>query len=74
MRITLRVWRQKSRDDEGRMVTYELDDVNENMSFLEMLDVLNEKLTLQGDLTNVLQKAHAKINKKNAKSSPNGNM
>ena len=48
MRITLRVWRQKSRDDEGRMVTYELDDVNENMSFLEMLDVLNEKLTLQG--------------------------
>lgn len=49
MRITLRVWRQKSRDDEGRMVTYELDDVNENMSFLEMLDVLNEKLTLQGE-------------------------
>ncbi len=31
------------------MVTYELDDVNENMSFLEMLDVLNEKLTLQGE-------------------------
>ena len=49
MRITLRVWRQKSRDDEGRMVTYELDDVNENRSFLEMLDVLNEKLTLQGE-------------------------
>ena len=49
MRITLRVWRQKSRDDEGRMVTYELDGVNENMSFLEMLDVLNEKLTLPGE-------------------------
>ena len=49
MRITLRVWRQKSRDDEGRMVTDERDDVNENMSFLEMLDVLNEKLTLQGE-------------------------
>ena len=48
MNITLRVWRQKSRDDEGRMVTYQVDDVNENMSFLEMLDVLNEKLTLQG--------------------------
>src|SRR5690606_25269365 len=46
--ITLRVWRQKSRDDEGRMVTYQVEDVNENMSFLEMLDVLNEKLTLQG--------------------------
>ena len=49
MNITLRVWRQKSRDDEGRMVTYQVDDVNENMSFLEMLDVLNEKLTLQGE-------------------------
>ncbi|HLU98290.1 MAG TPA: succinate dehydrogenase/fumarate reductase iron-sulfur subunit [Thermobifida alba] len=48
MNITLRVWRQKSRDDEGRMVTYQVEDVNENMSFLEMLDVLNEKLTLQG--------------------------
>jgi succinate dehydrogenase / fumarate reductase iron-sulfur subunit len=47
--ITLRVWRQKSRDDEGRMVTYQVEDVNENMSFLEMLDVLNEKLTLQGE-------------------------
>ncbi|GAA3969702.1 succinate dehydrogenase/fumarate reductase iron-sulfur subunit [Thermobifida alba] len=49
MNITLRVWRQKSRDDEGRMVTYQVEDVNENMSFLEMLDVLNEKLTLQGE-------------------------
>jgi len=47
--ITLRVWRQKSRDDEGRMVTYQVEDVNEDMSFLEMLDVLNEKLTLQGE-------------------------
>ncbi|KUP95162.1 succinate dehydrogenase/fumarate reductase iron-sulfur subunit, partial [Thermobifida cellulosilytica] len=49
MNITLRVWRQKSRDDEGRMVTYQVEDVNEDMSFLEMLDVLNEKLTLQGE-------------------------
>ncbi|MEY9215393.1 succinate dehydrogenase/fumarate reductase iron-sulfur subunit [Thermobifida halotolerans] len=49
MNITLRVWRQKSRDDEGRMVTYEVRDVNQDMSFLEMLDVLNEKLTLEGE-------------------------
>jgi len=47
--ITLRVWRQKGRDDEGRMVTYKLTDVSPDMSFLEMLDVLNEKLTLEGE-------------------------
>ena len=49
MNITLRVWRQKGRDDEGRMVTYKLTDVSEDMSFLEMLDVLNEKLTLENE-------------------------
>lgn len=49
MNITLRVWRQKGRDDEGRMVTYKLTDVSEDMSFLEMLDVLNEKLTLEDE-------------------------
>ncbi|WP_116245970.1 succinate dehydrogenase/fumarate reductase iron-sulfur subunit [Nocardiopsis sp. FIRDI 009] len=49
MKITLRVWRQKGPDDEGRMVNYELSDVSPDMSFLEMLDVLNEKLTLQDE-------------------------
>ncbi|WP_017608178.1 succinate dehydrogenase/fumarate reductase iron-sulfur subunit [Nocardiopsis xinjiangensis] len=49
MNITLRVWRQKGRDDEGRMVTYKLTDVSPDMSFLEMLDVLNEKLTLESE-------------------------
>ena len=49
MNITLRVWRQKGRDDEGRMVTYKLTDVSPDMSFLEMLDVLNEKLTLEDE-------------------------
>lgn len=49
MNITLRVWRQKGRDDEGRMVTYKLTDVSPDMSFLEMLDVLNEKLTLENE-------------------------
>ena len=49
MKITVRVWRQKNADTKGKMVTYPLDDVSEDMSFLEMLDVLNEKLTLEGE-------------------------
>ena len=49
MKITLRVWRQKDRSAKGAMVTYEVPDVSEDMSFLEMLDVLNERLTLEGD-------------------------
>ncbi|MEO6470755.1 MAG: succinate dehydrogenase/fumarate reductase iron-sulfur subunit [Aeromicrobium sp.] len=49
MKITLRVWRQKGADDKGKMVTYGLEDVSRDMSFLEMLDVLNEQLTLTGD-------------------------
>lgn len=49
MKITLRVWRQKGADDKGKMVTYGLEDVSRDMSFLEMLDVLNEQLTLTDD-------------------------
>jgi succinate dehydrogenase / fumarate reductase, iron-sulfur subunit len=49
VKITLRVWRQKGPEDKGRMVDYPLDDVSQDMSFLEVLDVLNEKLTLQGE-------------------------
>jgi succinate dehydrogenase / fumarate reductase iron-sulfur subunit len=49
VRITVRVWRQDGPDAEGRMVPYEVDDVSEHMSFLEMLDVLNERLTMQGE-------------------------
>ena len=48
MKITLRVWRQQSFKAEGRMETYLVDDVSPDMSFLEMLDVLNESLTLSG--------------------------
>jgi succinate dehydrogenase / fumarate reductase iron-sulfur subunit len=47
--ITLRVWRQKNPDDKGGMVTYQVEDVSPDMSFLEMLDVVNERLTLDGD-------------------------
>ena len=49
MNITLRVWRQHDRDDHGRMVTYHVEDVSPDMSFLEMLDMLNEHLTLGGE-------------------------
>lgn len=49
MNITVRVWRQKNAADKGKMVTYGVEDVSEHMSFLEMLDVLNEQLTLSGD-------------------------
>lgn len=49
MNLTLHVWRQKSPADEGRMVKYEVQDVNEHASFLEMLDVLNEQLVARGE-------------------------
>ena len=49
MNITVRIWRQKNAQSKGAMVTYPLDNVSEHMSFLEMLDVLNAKLTAQGE-------------------------
>jgi succinate dehydrogenase / fumarate reductase iron-sulfur subunit len=44
MNITLKIWRQKNREDKGKFVTYKLDGVSAEMTFLEMLDYLNEKL------------------------------
>ena len=49
MRLTLKIWRQKDRDDPGRFVSYQHDKVSPHMSFLEMLDVLNEELILGGE-------------------------
>ena len=49
MNITLRVWRQPDSDAAGKMHTYQVADVSEDMSFLEMLDVLNEQLTIDGE-------------------------
>lgn len=49
MNITLKVWRQKGPRDTGRLVTYEAKDVVPMMSFLEMLDVVNEDLIIKGD-------------------------
>jgi succinate dehydrogenase / fumarate reductase iron-sulfur subunit len=47
VRITLRIWRQANRQAAGGLHTYQLDNVSEDMSFLEMLDMLNEQLTAQ---------------------------
>jgi succinate dehydrogenase / fumarate reductase iron-sulfur subunit len=47
--ITLKVWRQAEPDTPGQLTTYEMPDVNTDMSFLEMLDVLNDRLLEQGD-------------------------
>jgi len=44
MHLTLHIWRQRNASEKGRMVRYEVRDVNPEMSFLEMLDVLNESL------------------------------
>ena len=49
MKLTLHIWRQKSASQAGRMVRYEHTKVNPHMSFLEMLDVLNEELIAKGE-------------------------
>src|SRR4029078_3173826 len=49
MRIILHIWRQPSASAPGRMVRYEVPNVNHEMSFLEMLDVLNEDLITRGE-------------------------
>ena len=49
MNLTLHVWRQKGREDAGRMVRYEAPGISDHMSFLEMLDVVNERLIEKGE-------------------------
>ena len=44
MNLTLKIWRQKNASDKGKMVDYKVSDISPDMSFLEMLDVLNEQL------------------------------
>ena len=48
MHVKLHVWRQASPDTPGTMETYEADDISEEMSFLEMLDIVNERLNADG--------------------------
>ncbi|MFT5970243.1 MAG: succinate dehydrogenase / fumarate reductase iron-sulfur subunit [Flavobacteriales bacterium] len=49
MNLTLKIWRQAGPKDKGRMVTYQVADISPDMSFLEMLDVLNDSLIVGGD-------------------------
>ncbi|MGI8481141.1 MAG: succinate dehydrogenase/fumarate reductase iron-sulfur subunit [Chthoniobacterales bacterium] len=49
MNFLLRVWRQKNHETEGKLVDYEATDISSNTSFLEMLDIVNERLVERGD-------------------------
>ena len=49
MNLTLKIWRQKGPQDKGRMVEYKVSDISEHMSFLEMMDVLNESLVAKDE-------------------------
>lgn len=49
MNLKLKIWRQKSANDKGQMVDYNVSDINEDASFLEMLDVLNYELVEKGE-------------------------
>ena len=51
MRITLRIWRQKDENSDGKLITYELSNVTPDMSFLEMMDFLNLELARKGEDT-----------------------
>ena len=48
LNLTLKIWRQNNPEDKGRFETYTAENISADMSFLEMLDVVNEKLTLEG--------------------------
>ncbi len=49
MKLFLKIWRQNNSKSKGEMVKYEIDEISSDMSFLEMLDVLNEKLIDEGN-------------------------
>ena len=49
MKLTLKIWRQKNPESKGQMVRYKIDNISPDMSFLEMLDVLNARLILNDD-------------------------
>ncbi len=49
MNLLLKIWRQKSPNEQGKIVDYPVKDISEDMSFLEMLDVLNDQLVVKGE-------------------------
>jgi len=48
MKLFLKIWRQKNPESEGKIINYEINGITEDMSFLEMMDVLNEKIMHDG--------------------------
>jgi len=50
MNLNLKIWRQRNSSEKGKMVSYDVTDISPDMSFLEMLDVLNEDLILNNEL------------------------
>ncbi|MBG6111839.1 succinate dehydrogenase / fumarate reductase iron-sulfur subunit [Flavobacterium sp. CG_23.5] len=51
MKLTLKIWRQKNAAAEGKIVEYPIDGIEPDMSFLEMLDILNDELIVKGEDT-----------------------
>lgn len=49
MKLTLKIWRQKNASDKGKIVDYPIENISPDMSFLEMLDVLNDQLVEKGE-------------------------
>ncbi|WP_299054526.1 succinate dehydrogenase/fumarate reductase iron-sulfur subunit [uncultured Polaribacter sp.] len=49
MNLTLKIWRQKDANSKGQMTDYQISDVSDHMSFLEMMDVLNEQIINKGE-------------------------
>ncbi len=49
MKLTLKIWRQKNAETKGKLVDYPIDGIEGDMSFLEMLDILNEELNNKGE-------------------------
>jgi len=48
MKLILKIWRQKNSSEKGKIVSYDIENISPDMSFLEMMDVLNEQLTEKG--------------------------
>ena len=55
LNLILKVWRQEDTNQSGNFVTYPVADVNPHMSFLELLDVINEQLNKEGDDHNAFE-------------------
>ena len=48
MKLKLKIWRQKNSNEKGKIVSYDIENISPDMSFLEMMDVLNEQLISEG--------------------------